>query len=175
MNSQGTTRRARATAVALAPIALGASLAACDGMPESGSPATTEADEAAIHALLDIVERTFQDGDLDTAMTVFDDDVVIISQGEPDLAGTSAIRAGYEAMLSQFDVDAELTTEEIEIAGDLAYERGTYTLKLTEKASGQVVLDTVNRHIHIFKRQPDGAWKTWRMMVNSPEPVAGTP
>jgi ketosteroid isomerase-like protein len=78
-------------------------------------------------------------------------------------------------MLAQFDVDTELTSAEIQVAGDLAYERGTYTLKLTDKTTGQVVADVENRHLHIMKRQSDGGWKTWRMMVNSAEPPAEAP
>ena len=53
--------------------------------------------------------------------------------------------------------------------GDLAYEHGTYTLKMTDKASGKTLQDVKNKHIHIMKRQADGSWKTWRMMVSSAE------
>jgi uncharacterized protein (TIGR02246 family) len=130
------------------------------------------ADVAAIHALLDHVEQTFRSGDLDAAMTVFADDAVIIGQGSPDIVGPEAIRAMYAGMFEQVDFDVDLTTAEVQVVGDLAYERGTYTMKLTDKASGQVVADVENRHIHILKRQPDGGWKTWRMMVNSAAPGA---
>jgi len=27
------------------------------------------------------------------------------------------------------------------------------------------------RHIHIFRRQPDGSWKGWRLMENSADPA----
>jgi uncharacterized protein (TIGR02246 family) len=151
-----------------------AALAACsERAPGPTSSAASEADVAAIGALVDRVERTFKAGDLEAAMTVFTDDAVIIAQGAPDMVGTDTIRAMYAGMMDQFDIDADLSTAEIQVVGDLAYERGTYTLKLTDKASGQVVMDVVNRHLHILKRQPDGTWKTWRMMVNSAEPAAG--
>jgi uncharacterized protein (TIGR02246 family) len=149
-------------------------LAACtERAPEPGSSAAAAADVVAIRALLAEVERTFNTGDLEAAMAVFTDDAVIIGQGSPDIAGAQTIREMYAGMMEAFDIDAALTTEEIEVVGGLAYERGTYTLKLTDKASGQVVTDVENRHIHMLKRQPDGAWKTWRMMINSAEPPPG--
>jgi uncharacterized protein (TIGR02246 family) len=138
----------------------------------------TQADVAAINALLEKVEQTFSTADLDGAMTVFTPDAAIMSEGTPDISGIDAIRTMYAGMMQQVKIDADLRTMEIEIAGDLAYERGTYTLRLTDKASGQLVLDTENRHLHILRRQPDGSWKTWRMFVNSAAPppaAAGTP
>jgi ketosteroid isomerase-like protein len=62
-------------------------------------------------------------------------------------------------------------TEEVAVAGDLAYEHGTYTLKVVDKTSGKVLQNVKNKHAHILKRQPEGSWKTWRMMVSSAEPV----
>lgn len=131
----------------------------------------TAADVAAIRSLLDRVEQTFEAENLDAAMSVFTDDAAILAADSPDIVGREAIRATYAQMMDQYDIDTRLSTAEIEVAGDLAYERGTYTLKLTEGSSGEVVLDTENRHIHIFKRQPDGTWRTWRMMVNSAAPA----
>jgi hypothetical protein len=28
------------------------------------------------------------------------------------------------------------------------------------------------RHIHMFKRQPDGSWKGWRLFENSEDPAS---
>src|SRR5450631_1310723 len=36
------------------------------------------------------------------------------------------------------------------VANDLAYERGTYTLKIADKASGKVLQDVKNKHLHIL-------------------------
>jgi uncharacterized protein (TIGR02246 family) len=147
-----------------------AGLAACGGRgTTSSAPPGAEADVAAIRALIAEIEPTFKSGDIDAAMKVFTDDAVILAQGMPDVVGKEAIRALYQGMMDQYVIDAHLTTKEIQVAGDLGYERGTYTLKLTDKASGKVVADVVNRHVHILRRQPDGSWKTWRMIVNSTE------
>jgi uncharacterized protein (TIGR02246 family) len=131
-----------------------------------------QADEAAIHALLERLEVVFATGDIEGAMAAFTDDAIIFPADDADIAGAAAIRAAYTGMMAQFDVDLSFDTTEIEIAGDLAYERGMFTLKLTDKASGQVAAENTSRHVHILKRQADGAWKTWRMVTNSATPRA---
>jgi hypothetical protein len=67
-------------------------------------------------------------------------------------------------------MNVHFLTEEVAVARDLAYEHGTYTLKVTDKATGQTLQDVKNKHVHILKRELYGSWKTWRMMVNSAEP-----
>jgi uncharacterized protein (TIGR02246 family) len=152
-------------------------LSACSGKPEatSASQDSRQADEAAIRSTLERIQSTFNAGNLDEFMPVFADDAVILSQGTPNVVGALAIRSGYEAALSQMDIKTSFDTEEIEVFGDLAYERGTYILKLAEKGTGKILGEVKSRHIHIFRRQSDGRWKTWRMMTNSTEGAAPIP
>lgn len=126
------------------------------------------ADTAKIHALLDGLEVIFAKGDIDGAMKAFTSDAVIFAENGEDIVGEAAIRAAYSGMMSAFNVELAFNTAEIAILGDTAYEQGTFSIKLTDKASGQVASDTTSRHIHILKRQADGSWKTWRMMSNTP-------
>jgi hypothetical protein len=51
----------------------------------------------------------------------------------------------------------------------IAYERGTYDLTITDKATARELSKVTNRHVHILKQQPNGDWKTWRMFTNSAE------
>lgn len=134
--------------------------------------AQQDADRAAIDAYIEQAERAFAEADLDSAMQLFTDDAIILQEGGPDIVGKDAIRAAYAGMLESFHVATDLTTESVEISGDLAVEHGTYTFRLTDKASGQVVSDTNSRYLHVFKRQPGGPWQTWRMMVNTPQAAA---
>lgn len=150
----------------LAVLTIAGLLAACGG--QSSTPvASRDADVAAVRAVMDRVEQTFAAGDLDAAMTVFTDDAVILGQGYADIVGKVAIRKTYADLMNQFRTEVAMHTVEIEIAGDLAFERGTYTLTLRDKTSGQIASATRNRHAHILKRQPEGGWKTWRMLTNS--------
>ncbi len=127
-------------------------------------------DETAVRRTLADTEQRINQGDIGF-VDVFAKDAVIIAPSAPDIVGFDAIRSLYDGLMKQASIKVHFSTEEIAIAGDLAYERGTYTLLISDKASGKVLQDVKNKHLHILKRQPDGAWKTWRMMVNSAEPA----
>jgi uncharacterized protein (TIGR02246 family) len=128
------------------------------------------ADEQDIREFLRHIEQIFDASDLEAAASVFTDDAVISAHGAPDTIGNAAIRELYAAAMAQVKLGARFNTEEIRVLGDLAYERGTYTLTVSDKTKGHVLSTAVNRHIHVLQRQPDGGWKTWRMMTNSPTP-----
>jgi ketosteroid isomerase-like protein len=130
------------------------------------------ADTAKIHTLLDGLEVIFAKGDIDGAMQAFTGDAIIFAENGADIVGAEAIRAAYSGMMSAFNVELAFNTAQVEVLGDTAYEQGTFSIKLTDKVSGQVASDTTSRHIHILKRQADGSWKTWRMMSNTPAPAA---
>jgi uncharacterized protein (TIGR02246 family) len=152
-------------------------LSACGGKPDvaAASGSSKQADEAAIRALLGNIQSTFNAGNLDEFMPVFADDAVISSQGSPDVVGAPAIRAMYEAALNQMGIQVSFDTQELEVFGDVAYERGTFVLKLSEKGTGKALAEVQNRHIHMFRRQADGQWKTWRMFANSAEAIPAGP
>jgi ketosteroid isomerase-like protein len=155
----------RLLALAAAAFALGA----CSGPP---TPAHDRAaDEAEIRGLLDSIAGSFETGDMDKVLEVYADDVLVLGIDQPDVAGKEAWRKVLADQPSDVTIDVRMDTDELEIAGDLAYERGTYTATITSKATGALLQSVTNRHIHIFKRQPDGHWKAWRLMENATSPA----
>jgi ketosteroid isomerase-like protein len=152
-------------ALAAAELALGA----CSGRP---TPAYDRAaDEAEIRGMLDSIAGSFKTGDMDKVLEVYADDVLVLGIDQPDVAGKEAWRKVLSDQPSDVTIDVRMDTDELEIAGDLAYERGTYTATITSKATGALLQSVTNRHIHIFKRQPDGHWKAWRLMENATSPA----
>jgi uncharacterized protein (TIGR02246 family) len=154
-------------------VLMAVTLAGCATPPAADpiAPVSTEADETAIRQVLADTQQRFNAGDLDAFMPVFASDAVIMAPSAPDVVGFEAIRTMYRDAFEQVAMQVNFSTDEIEVFGDLAYERGTYTLHVSDKASGEVIQEVENRHIHIFRRQADGSWKTWRMMVNVAEPT----
>lgn len=143
---------------------LAAALAGCSARP------TAAADETAIRQTLAELERKINQGDV-SFTGVFAKDAVIVAPSAPDVVGFEAIHKMYADMMNQVAMTVHFSTQEIAVTGDLAYERGTYTLRISDKSTGKVLQEARNKHLHILKRQPDGAWKTWRMMVSSAEPA----
>jgi uncharacterized protein (TIGR02246 family) len=129
-------------------------------------PDQAKADEAAVRRTIAGIEQQINQGDIGF-VNVFANDAVIIAPSAPDIVGLDAIRKMYTDLMKQASMTVHFSTEEVAVTGDMAFEHGTYTLRIADKATGRVLQDAKNKHVHIFKRQPDGTWKTWRMMVNS--------
>jgi len=151
-------------------------LSACKApAPPAETDAAHQVDLAAVRAFVDHVGETFNSGNLDTFMGVFTEDAIQFNQGYPDVVGKAAIRKLYEDALAQSDIKVAFHTREVEVSGNLAYEGGTYDILIRPRADpGATPLTVTNRHVHVLKRQPDGSWKTWRMMTNNtlPAPAA---
>ena len=145
-------------------VGLATMLVGCTTKPAAVS-ADPSADEAAVRQTLARVEQRFNQGDIGF-VDVFAKDAVIIAPSTPDIVGFDAIRAMYAGLMEKMTMNLHFSTREVVLAGDLAFERGTYTLKMSDKASGKVLQDVKNNHMHILKRQPDGSWNTWRMMTS---------
>ena len=56
-------------------------------------------------------------------------------------------------------LDFTITTLEVWLVDDLAYESGNYTLKLQPK--GKEVGSFAGKYVTIWKRQRDASWKIW--------------
>jgi ketosteroid isomerase-like protein len=147
-------------------------LAGCQAQTEApGTPDSAE-DEAAIRAVLDGIAADFSAGRIEEMFSYYQDDVLVSAPGAPEIIGKQAWRESLDASLPK-DVDMGLVfnTAELEISGDLAYERGTYAIRIGDPATPAQSMTIEGRHIHIFKRQPDGSWKGWRLMENSADPA----
>lgn len=147
-------------------------LSAC--APKTMVPVTdTAADEAAIRKVLDGIANSFNAGDYEGMLALYRDDVVVYPPNAPDVTGKQAWRDGLKTSLPpNAEMKLHFDTQELQIAGDLAYERGLYQISIKDKATGTVAPPLGGRHIHIFRREADGSWKGWRLMENSAEPAA---
>ncbi len=55
------------------------------------------------------------------------------------------------------------------ISGDLAYQRGTFTVDATPKAGGNTSHST-GTFLRIYRKQPNGEWRMVRDMFNTDQP-----
>ena len=65
-----------------------------------------------------------------------------------------------------------LSLEEVEVAGDWGFIRGTSPVTLTPQAGGEPLQDE-GKYLSIRKRQPDGSWKIFWAIWNSNNPLPG--
>ena len=132
---------------------------------------TGAADTAAIRHVLDEIVRTFNAGDYEAMFELYADDVIVSSPGQPEIATKAGWRAGLAQLPQGVSMQMRFDTKEIEVSGDLGYERGSFTMDIFDKPGGTKLTSVTNRHMHVFKRGADGRWLGWRLMENSGDPL----
>ena len=133
---------------------------ACQPAPETSDPA---ADEAAIRAVLQGLETTWNAGDLDANAEYIDSDMVSLPPGEPAIRGEAANRQYWDEYLATMDGEWHPSPEEIWVSGDLAVAWG-HSTGLGGSKGGEVA-EFNDREVWVFRRGSDGVWRmlleTW--------------
>jgi uncharacterized protein (TIGR02246 family) len=151
----------------LASSVLVLSLAACAPAPP---PDTTAEDTAAINALRDAWATAYNAADADALANLYTEDAIEMSANEPTQVGRVALRDGFLAEFAGGKGTATVTSEEMRLLGDWAFDRGTFSVSMVPAAGGDPVM-AGGRYIVILHRQADGSWKLARGISNSPTPL----
>lgn len=140
-------------------------------------PAWTPDDDAALRHDHDAAEALAKAAQPDWALFVkthYTEDAVVLPPNGPALKGYEAITAYF----SSFPPTSkwETTYTDVYGSGDVAVAVGTYDI--TVAPPGQPEQPDQGKWIEVFRKQPDGHWKTWRDTFNSdlavPAPAAAT-
>jgi uncharacterized protein (TIGR02246 family) len=111
-------------------------------------------------------------GDVDSWMSLFASDAVVLPANSPAWRGTDGIRAGAQGMLSAITISgAVFRIEDVKVSGDIAVETGAYEMTSTPK-KGKAMNDK-GKYITVWQRQADGSWKVIRDIFNSDLPATG--
>jgi len=136
-------------------------------------------DDTPNHADLPTIDRlreahtaALNQGSADAWAGVFSEDAVQMPPNAPPNVGRATIRAWGQAFLAPVRLEFALEVAEVQVAGDWAFERGTYRIRVSPKAGGGPFED-VGKYITIYQRQADGAWLTARDIWNSSNPPPG--
>jgi len=133
-------------------------LSAC----QPGGAVTTPADEAAVKKVLADIVTTFNAGDYDGMLANYEDDVLVQSNIGPEITSKEGWRASLKSSMPPgVKLQMNFDTTELKVAGDLAYERGVYTIQTATEGPPQVAFK--GRYVHILKRNSTSAWKGWRL------------
>ncbi|MBW8041985.1 MAG: SgcJ/EcaC family oxidoreductase [Planctomycetes bacterium] len=132
-----------------------------------------EADITAIKEINNLYGLALKTGDLELLLSLHTDDVILMGPGKPSIIGKEKIRANMKRAFENFTYKSTGNIEEVQVSGDLAFSRGTYTISLTPKAgSGTINVIPDSKFLTICKRQPDGSWKIYRDCYSSNVPPA---
>ena len=135
--------------------------------PQTGTiKPTLEEDLAAITEFNRKYLKAINDEDIATLASLTTEDHIMISSGRAPLAGKAANDAANARVFKQFDIVETWTPVETVVDGNLAYQRGTFTVEATPRAGGNTT-KTSGNFLRIYKRFPDIGWRMVRDMFNS--------
>ncbi len=96
---------------------------------------------------------------------------MMISPNRLPVTGKAANDAANGRTFQRSRIDETWVPVETVIDGDLAYQRGTFTVIASPKAGG-AARTTHGNFLRIYRRQPDGSWWMTRDMFSSDQPPA---
>jgi ketosteroid isomerase-like protein len=131
---------------------LAAALAGCASQPRS-----TEADLASIASFNERYLRAINEGDHATLASLTTKEHLMMLPNQPVIAGKDKHDAANKRAAETYRIDETWTPIETVVDRDLAYQRGTYTVKATPRAGGEV-RTSEGKFLRIYRRQPDGSW-----------------
>ena len=131
-------------------------------------------DVAAIKALMAEWGQSASSGDASALAGYYTDNAVRMNMNVPILVGKEAIRSDWQSTLDRYTHVETDVAEDVQVVGDLAVARGTYTGKTTPKLPGGAVLNEKGKQVYVYRRQPGGAWKMIMDIWSSDLPVVQT-
>jgi ketosteroid isomerase-like protein len=116
--------------------------------------------------------QSINDGDIATLSSLTAEEHIMIPPGRTPIVGKAANDAGNGRAFEQNKFDEKWFPLETVVAGDWAYERGTFSTEVMPK-SGAAGRKVTGNYLRIYRRQSDGHWKMIRDMFNSDQPAGG--
>ena len=141
-------------------------LAACSTTPPP--MADTGAQLAALTAFNTRYLKAINDGDIATLSSLTNDDHMMIAPNRPPITGKAANDAANDRTFQRSRIDETWVPLETVVVGDLAYQRGTFTVIATPRTGG-TARTTHGNFMRIYRRKPDGSWWMTRDMFSSDE------
>ena len=86
------------------------------------------------------------------------DDAYLVVPGLKPADGSTAIRQIYATASTDPAFAVEFASDKVDVAGDLAYARGKFTEKYTDRKTGKAMTDS-GSYLAVYKKQDDGSWK----------------
>jgi uncharacterized protein (TIGR02246 family) len=125
------------------------------------------ADASAIADIRERFETSENSGDIDATAELLADDAVLIvpdypvQEGKPAILGFLREISGW--LLARFDRHVTYVSTEVEVVGDMAFDRGTFAFDVTRKSGGPIT-HVAGKYLWLLRRD-DARWKMSRIIV----------
>ena len=124
------------------------------------------ADIAAINAVNEGLLEALNSGDWQQLNALTDDEYVYVVNGTPT-SGRANIDAGNRGFLEQWEDEEAWLPDETMIDGDLGFQRGSFTMRLSPRDGSGPARDLAGTYMHLYQRRQDGSWALTRAMAQS--------
>jgi len=125
------------------------------------SNATAGAQTSTLETLAKIRDTWVEDlrtKQLEPILKSYAPDAAFLQPNGDRITGLVALRTLFQTIMSTFNSDLALHSQNLETSGDLAYDSGDFQENLTIIATG-AKLTSKGSYVIIFKRQPSGSWQ----------------
>lgn len=122
-------------------------------------------DVAAIVQSAKEFSEAYRTGDVKRLIDAYSSDVVYMYQEKPNRVGKEALEEMYRDFFSRYAAQMSVNLDEVEVHGDMAFDRANFRITALPKAGGEAVV-IEGRVLEIFRKE-GGQWKSLRVMVNN--------
>ena len=129
-----------------------------------------QADRAAIARTSRQMVAAIEGDDVEGILALLTADHITMDPNRPAIDDVIKLRAWHEGRISAFTSQVTLSSDELLVSGDWAYQRWSGSFVVTPRGGGSPIRDVL-KGIWIWQRQPDGAWKMSRSIFNSDLPL----
>jgi ketosteroid isomerase-like protein len=160
--------------VLLSAAAMSLTLGGC-GKSTAGKAGSADSAKQAINADAAKWNKDFKAKDTEALSGHYADDAFLVAPGVTGADGSTAIRQVYATASTDPAFEVHFTVDKTDGAsgGDMAYARGKFTEKYTDKKTGKV-MTTSGSYLSVYKKQDDGGLKVVESFVDA-DPDATKP
>lgn len=127
------------------------------------APGTVADDRDEVRAVLERFEAAWNDGDVATMVMAYTDPHVDVNHPSPVLTREET-RSMLESLEPGRRYRIRITSDEVVIEGDRAFQRGTFVLTPIAEAAASGRAEVTKRYLEILRRTEDGRWAVWWSM-----------
>ncbi len=113
-------------------------------------------DKEKVREKLNQFAAAWNEQNADRLVACYTDPYVDVNSPQPSVSREQT-RAGLQQFFAHFNSVLKVTSDEVVVAGDWAFQRGEFVQTITPKQGGETQTIT-RRYIEVLKRQPDGTW-----------------
>ena len=117
-----------------------------------------------IEAILKTFSKSLNGGDAAAVAAHYTDDAALLPPNAARIDGREGIQGAWQALIDADVRDVVLTTEEVDVFGDVANEVGTIRATAPGENGGRV--QWVGKYVSVWKRGGDGTWRLHRDIWN---------